>query len=243
MTASMLTTLRNGGTVDEAIENAKDTYGEHDDHKVNPAVLESRGNGAVTLHEQLRNGGFEATAYFKVNGYLVKNSLPGRYWRWAGNAKPVTQLSGYGVYDFFAAFLSTGKGAYANGTESLICQSILIPEDATTLSFCYRIFTEEPAKPTGTPRNDHFYAAFVDTNGKTQQLLLNFGVLNYKSLFTRRGAILNAGQDCYVMNSWYKKTADIRAWRGKVVNLCFWVRDANGNAYDTAVLIDKITIR
>ena len=99
------------------------------------------------------------------------------------------------------------------------------------------------AKPVGTPRNDHFYAALVDVNGKSQQMLLDFGVLSFRDLFSKKGDLLNAGQPCYVMDSWYRKTANVSAWRGKVVNLCFWVRDFNGNAYDTAVLIDKITIQ
>ena len=175
--------------------------------------------------------------------FLFKISYPWRYWRWAGNGKPVNRLGGYAVYGNYAAFISTGDGSYDNETESLFCQPILIPEDATTISFNYRVFSEEPAKPVGTPRNDHFYAALVDVNGKSQQMLLDFGVLSFRDLFSKKGDLLNAGQPCYVMDSWYRKTANVSAWRGKVVNLCFWVRDFNGDAYDTAVLIDKITIQ
>jgi hypothetical protein len=233
MTASMLTTLRNGGTIDEAIENAKDTYGEHDDHEVNPAVLESRGNEDITLHKTLLNGGFEATT-------LIVIPWPRLFWRWAGEARPVTRLGCYGVYDKYAAYLSTGWDAYDNETTSLICQSILIPEDATTISFCYRVFTEEFGR--GSARNDHFYSALVDTEGYIQKMLLNFGVCSNRSLFRLSDSKLHLGRTCYTMNCWYQKTMNVSDYRGKVVNLCFWVTDANDNDFDTAVLIDRIRV-
>ena len=80
-------------------------------------------------------------------------------------------------------------------------------------------------------------------NGKTQQTLLNYGVSAYRSKFSYAGCVLsNAERRTFTTSSWYKATRDIRAWRGKVVILCFWVQDASDSAYDTAALIDKIVI-
>ena len=248
MIATVLENMLNGKTIQQSVDAAKAEHGADDNHKKevngesvydpnNSAILKVAGDTNETMHSRLNNGDFEYK--LKLFG-PYPFYYPDTFWRWAGEARPVTRLGCYGVYDKYAAYLSTGWDAYDNETTSLICQSILIPEDATTISFCYRVFTEEFGR--GSARNDHFYSALVDTEGYIQKMLLNFGVCSNRSLFRLSDSKLHLGRTCYTMNCWYQKTMNVSDYRGKVVNLCFWVIDANDNDFDTAVLIDRIKV-
>ena len=246
---SVLDSLLNGKKLDQAIEEAKDQYGNNDaiwykntyqSSDTTPAEPVSYGTNISGLHSQLRNGSFE----YKVSllGLVLwKNTK--RYWNWWGSATTTTrELNTTPFEGETMAKISTGKNSYNNETFSIFFQPILIPENATYLSFDYKVMTEEFSRSGENRRNDYFQAAFLyPGTGVIQKTLHKIPVLSYRERFQKVNSVYHSGIPCY-STGWYKKTTDISNYRGKVVTLCFWVKDQGDNQYDTTAVVDKIQI-
>ena len=239
MIAAILEHMGRGEDIASAVAAAKQLYGADDGDTDKPAVLEIAGDETTLLHERLRNGRFEFG--FQLFSWTFR--WPKMYWGGLGDSEALTRFLGNAAWDRYMWKLSTGSGAYNDGRESLVYQTIHIPEDAETLSFYYRVYTEEFSRgPARYRKNDFFRVDALDMNGDVVQNLHTIRVLDYERRFTNPSRDIHDGRGCWD-TGWYKRTVSVKKLRGRVITLCFWVRDEGDSNYDTAVLVDNIEIR
>ena len=245
----ILTSLLNGKKLDQAIKEAKDNHGANDavwykntynENDTTPAEPISYGSNIKGLHSQLQNSNFEQGVRYG-NWFFWR--LTQSYWSWWGAATTKSRELNTTPFEGKAmASISTGKNALHNETFSTFFQPILIPEDATYLSFDYKVMTEEFSRSQENRQNDYFQVAFLNpSTGVIQKTIHRIPVLNYRDRFQKTQSVYHAGIPCY-STGWYKRTVNISDYRGRIVTFCFWIEDQGDNQYDTTAVVDKIQI-
>lgn len=142
------------------------------------------------------------------------------------------------------AILTTGIGSaeeeYLAGTEgSILSQTFRIPENATHLSFSYNVVSEEPLEYVGSQYNDTFAVKMrVGTNTYT------FATedVNSSTWYEISGPDFDGGDTTTYHTTWKTVSVDISSYAGQIVTLQFMVYDMGDSIYDTAALIDQISI-
>ena len=127
-------------------------------------------------------------------------------------------------------------------TTSCNYQTILVPEDVTTIDFKYDVVSEEPMEYVGTHYNDIFVADILDTNGEVLETLA-YESVNTSTWYAVDGINFPGGDDTTYHTRWQSVSSNaIQKYRGKLIVIRFIVQDAGDEAFDTAALIDSVSM-
>lgn len=239
MASSIVTRLLLGDSIDEALTSAKQSNGERDSYKDDDwnknAVLNYYGESTATLYQELKNGTFDSVWNILNNGVVA--------WERYGDARSIYKLSGIRPQSQpKMAIISSGFGSMNENTTSAIYQTFLVPEHANTISFTYDVVSEEPMEYVGTSYNDTFTAELLNTSGEVLETL-SFESVNSSTWYAVNGINFPGGDDTTYHTRWINVSSDvISKYRGELVVLQFMVKDAGDSNYDTAVLVDSVSI-
>lgn len=231
-----------GDTVDAALAFAKrpDQCGSPDNIGYDSAwgihaVLNCYGNGEATLYHQLSNGAFE------WDDLLGLNSLVS--WKTYGDARSIYKLSGIKPKTIpKMAIISSGFGSMNEKTTSSIYQTFLVPEGATTLSFSYDVVSEEPHEWVGSKFNDEFKVEILNTEGEVLKPLV-YESVNTSKWYAVDGIDFPGGDQTTYHTRWKDYSSDVlKDYQGQLIVIRFTVYDCGDAIYDTAALIDSISV-
>ncbi len=222
MVGTMLEQLRAGKNIRDALNKAVSVWGGSDQ---NGTVARILGSEASLLHSQLLNGGFEDGA----SGWIL-----------GGAVEMTTAMLGFKATQGKMATLSTGAGAASNETFSAIFQAVLVPTGAKNLKYEYNVVTEERNR-SGAQKNDCFRAGVLTPSGKVDKLLSNMvtGNARFQSYTAAR---IHSNTPLFA-TGFFRANRDLSQYAGKVIILCFWVKDKDDSRYDTVAMLDNVRIQ
>ena len=246
MAQKLVERLLLGDSIDEALKVAKDKISSEDDSAYDSddgwnkrAALNYYGNGNSTLYHYVINGNFDNiyNIMFSPSGSSING------WKQYGDARVVYRLSGIKPQSVpRMAIISSGFGSMNDETTSCIYQTILVPEDVTTIDFKYDVVSEEPMEYVGTHYNDIFVADILDTNGEVLETLA-YESVNTSTWYAVDGINFPGGDDTTYHTRWQSVSSNaIQKYRGKLIVIRFIVQDAGDEAFDTAALIDSVSM-
>ena len=238
MLEDILHSLASGSTTQAALDDAKQQNGKNDGQgkdesgKDKSAWLNLHGDRDKVLHDYLQNGGFDDLLFRRP-------SLS--HWRRSGDTRAVVRVGGLKPESLFGmALITTGMGASNSQTTSTISQTCVIPENASTLTFHYDFISEEPLEYVGSIYNDTFIATLTPKRGDTIRLVTE--TINESKWFPLWGINFTGGDDTVYHTRWSQSSTDISSLRGQTVTLTFTTYDRGDTIYDSATLIDSVSI-
>lgn len=176
-----------------------------------------------------------------VNGDFEEGNLNG--FITDGDGRVITQLSYIEPYDgYYMGIISTGLG-YTEAQGS-ISQTFCLPDNPNlTLSFNWNFLSEEFMEYVGSQYQDYFKVLLVDQNG-TEHTLFSKSIDEitggYELTHVSPEIVFDRG-DVYG-TGWLSLDLDLSAYAGQSVTLIFAASDIGDSIYDTAILLDNITI-
>lgn len=228
-----------GSTTKEAYDDAVETFGENDyftgREQYGPTAYPIfRGNeDSRLINTVIKNGDFEMA------------STPVE-WNQVGDTRVISKLGSLTPsQNKKMAILTTGIGSaeedYLTGTEgSVLSQMVKLSENDTTLTFDYDYVSEEPMEYVGSIYNDTFAVQIISEEG-TETLLLD--EINTATWYAIDGINFDGGDDTAYHTGWKQIECDISKYAGQVVNVRFMVYDVGDSIYDSAVLLDAVSIK
>lgn len=221
-----------GKTVKEAVKDATDAHGLNDGDST-PAAFVYRGNGDLVLERTgIQNGGFEDNLkYWEQNG---------------GDIRILSKLSSLSPQEgSYMAILSSGLGSVSD-SEAIIEQQFKVPADADFLTFNYDVVSEEPMEYVGSSYDDKFRAVLIDEDGN--EIELAYETVNTSSWTAISGSqsdggMFDGGDETAFHTGWKSINHQITSLAGQTVTLKFRVWDVGDSVYDTAALIDNISLQ
>ena len=247
MLYDMVSSLIKGSDLNDAHNYAKGQNG-LDDHqwalkqswasqgiKSETAVSNIYGSTTSIIHNDLANGNFDNVWDYLSDGIS--------FWEEYGDARSIFKLSGIVPNSFpKMSIISSGFGSQNDEATSCIYQTILVPNDASTISFTYDVVSEEPMEYVGTRYNDTFDFEILDIDGNILETLASESV-NGSMWYTVNGIDFPGGDDTTYHTRWQTVTSDaISKYRNELVVIRAIVRDAGDSIYDTAALVDSVAI-
>ena len=194
-----------------------------------PAYFVMIGNSNLRYKSGFVNGGFEEG---NLNGFIID-----------GDGRVITQLSYITPYTGnFMGIISTGLG-YTEAQGS-ISQTFCLPDNPNlTLSFNWNFLSEEFMEYVGSQYQDYFKVLLVDQNG-IEHILFSKSIddiaAGYELTHVSPEIVFDRG-DVYG-TGWLSLDLDLSAYAGQHVTLIFAASDIGDSIYDTAILLDDITI-
>jgi hypothetical protein len=225
----VLSDLYSDMTVLEASLDAISVFGPNDGGNP-PAFFTLYGDATLKLADSnLHNGGFE-------DGTLLN-------WSPDGDGRVIRQLgSTVPTEGAFMGIISTGLGFTVS--DGSIKQDFCVAADATTLSFDWDFFSEEFLEYCGSQFQDFFAVTIdeLDDAGNVVGTTLVFRrqiddlccCVTHSDVGFDQGDVYDTG--------WQTSSIDISSYRGKHISLKFAAGDIGDSIYDTAILLDRITI-
>lgn len=243
MITTIVDSLLENNTIGEALSEAWDKHGSADPREDD--------NAAWRRHAELNFVGSSTTklTYFDLtNGEFdsLFNWIGDGLWGWSkeGDARSVFKLSGLTPRSFpKMAIISSGFGSKNDSTTSVLYQTFLVPNNATSITFSYDVVSEEPMEFVGSIYNDTFKVELLDNSGNILEVLAMESI-NTSKWYAVDGINFPDGDDTTYHTRWIEVTSKaISKYRGKAVTIRFTVEDAGDTIYDTAALIDSVIIR
>ena len=194
------------------------------------AAFTATGNPMLFYGQELQNGGFEL-------GTLAA-------WDVAGDGRVISRLDDQLPIDGNAmGIISTGLGYTLNTGE--INQVVCVPATATQLSFHYNFFSEEFLEWCGSGYQDYFQVSVIDGVG-TETVIFYIEVDNmcdsvYPANIQFDQGPLGDDNGVYY-TGWRQLGLDLTPWAGQTVTLRFAAGDIGDSIFDSAILIDAISI-
>jgi len=218
-------------TVKEAFDSAVSKFGASD-ADADPAALTLFGNNDAKRHAgELSNGGFE-------DGKLTP-------WARSGDGRLISGLGDFSpVEGSYMGIVSTGLG-YTT-TSGILSQAFCLPTKVQTIDFSWNYSSEEFLEWCNSIYQDTFSVDICELDPQTEAELScnNLMFKNVKSLCSSvskvdfsfdRGDVYSTG--------WLNASLPIpTSLAGKSVKVKFSAGDVGDSIYDTAVLIDAITV-
>ncbi|MCB5247063.1 MAG: Ig-like domain-containing protein [Candidatus Cloacimonetes bacterium] len=177
--------------------------------------------------------------YDLINGDFEFGNLNG--WFREGDGRVITQLGDQApTQGSYMGIISTGLG-FTTSSGS-ISQPFRVPDSVNNLSIKWNFISEEFMEWVGSQYQDYLTFALVDSTGATHTLFhetidsfVGYGLTNCTPpiSFDQGG--------CY-MTGWRQFVADISAYHGQIVRLRISAGDVGDSIYDSACLLDEITI-
>lgn len=201
------------------------------------ATFRIQGSGTMRFATELVNGNFE-------KGMLG--------WTKSGDGRAISQL---GYLDTpegsYMGIISTGLGYTVNAGR--ISQSFTVPENATELSLKWNFFSEEFLEYIGSEYQDWFEVLVV-TKEFGEHVMISKSVDGVAAEYGAAypdipGSLISVSPDIVFdvggvyMTGWETSTFDISSYKGKCVTLVLRCSDVGDSIFDTAVLLDEITVK
>ena len=192
------------------------------------------GNKSSSLiNAEIRNGDFE-----EANTPVE--------WNQVGDTRVINKLGSIVPYkNQKMAILTTGIGSaeddYLAGTEgSVLSQTVKIPENIKSLAFSYDFVSEEPMEYVGSSFNDTFAVQIISESG-AETILTND--VNTATWYKISGINFDGGDSTTYHTEWQNEECDISKYAGQVVTIRFMVYDVGDSIYDSAVLLDAVSLK
>lgn len=221
--------LIGGSTTSTALSNCKDNYG-YDDND---------GDGTIDNYDAIACLVGDSTKYL-INQNIQNGSFESQFNEWQCYGDVSTKLRlGNSISPTNGrkmAFITTKTNEYNN---SGIYQTFKIPSYASTLTFTYDVISEEPLEWVDEGYNDTFTAKLIST---TSENTLAIESTDTSEWIRVTDVNLPCGDNTTYHTGNITIRYDVRALRGSNVKLLFNVQDSGDNTYDTAVVIDNISL-
>jgi hypothetical protein len=162
-------------------------------------------------------------------------------WKSEGDGRIVRQLGAFTpTAGTFMAVISTGLG-FTTGSGTL--SQLLCLGTETTLTYKWNFFSEEFLEYVGSQFQDSFTVTITDAANPANKVTVQADTVD--SLAGGVTKVSNSfDQGDVYATGWRTKTFTIpAALRGKTVIIKFAVADVGDSAYDSAVLLDEISIQ
>lgn len=203
------------------------------------ANFEIKGANDVHYPDDLINGDFE---FGKIDG-----------WTKSGDGRVISQLVSVNpTGGSYMGIISTGLG-YTTATGKIF-QTFTVKNTESTLTIKWNFLSEEFLEYIGSSFQDYFRVT-IKTEDGTENVLISktidgiatqFGATkeppNPGNLISVSPAIVFDRGGVYMTN-WQTSTFDVTTYRGKRVTLTLAAGDVGDSIYDTAILLDDITIK
>ncbi|TYR76013.1 hypothetical protein FZC79_07620 [Rossellomorea vietnamensis] len=221
--------VANGMTTGESFDHVINTHGTSDGYG---AYFQMKGNNNVVISvEGLVNGKFEEG---NLNG-----------WFGNGDVRLISKLGPlYSPEGKYMSIISTGLGSVGE-SDSYISQTFNIPAGMTTLSFDYNVISEEPDEFLDSVYDDKFQVVIDPSFGGFEPQTLVYESVNTSAWLLDFPIDIDfyGGDDTSYEIGWKHVEFDVSHLAGKgSVTLDFRVWDEGDSAYDTAALIDNISL-
>ena len=220
--------LNNDSHFGDAVTLAKTTHGANDGSSEPAALLTTGANDLQLSLGTFENLGFE-------EGTLTP-------WVRTGDGRVISQLgSTVPVEGSFTGIVSTGLG-FTTDSGSL-AQTGCFAGDSTALKFSWNFFSEEFLEWCDTGFDDTFSVSACDVGdpagscssfNTSVDILCAAGGLTPSDISFDQGDVYDTG--------WISQSVDISALAGKKVELKIFSSDVGDSIYDTAILVDAISI-
>ncbi len=195
-----------------------------------------RGNSNMHFYMGLINGDFE---YGKTSGWSVE-----------GDGRVITSLGSYlPTQGQYMGILSTGLGYTTN--YGSIRQTFRVGTNETKLSLKWNYFSEEFLEYIGSQYQDYLKITIVDEQG-TKHVLYEKAIdgfaADFDAAYGVQGNLINVSPEIVFdrggvyATGWQSMVLDISAFQGQTVTLYIESGDVGDSYYDSAVLLDEITI-
>ena len=176
-----------------------------------------------------------------VNGDFEEGNLNG--FITDGDGRVITQLSYIQPNDgYYMGIISTGLGYTTE--QGSISQTFCLPDKSNlTLSFDWNFLSEEFMEFVGSQYQDYFKVLLIDQNG-TEHTLFSKSIdemaAEYELSSVSPDIVFDQGG--VYGTGWLNLSLDLSAYAGQRVTLIFAASDIGDSIYDTAILLDNITI-
>lgn len=203
------------------------------------AVYEIKGENDIHYPDDLINGDFE---FGKIDG-----------WTKSGDGRVISQLSSVSpTGGSYMGIISTGLG-YTTATGKIF-QTFTVKNTESTLTVKWNFLSEEFLEYINSSFQDYF-KVIIKTDEGAENVLISKTIDGIAAQFGATKEPPNPGNlikvspeivfdrgDVY-MTSWQTSTFDITAYRGKRITLILSAGDVGDSIYDTAILLDDISIK
>ncbi len=218
-------------TTGESFIAGNDPYSTHN------AAFQLKGANNVHYSEELINGDFE---FGRLDG-----------WTKAGDGRVISKL---GFLDptqgNFMGIISTGLG-FTEATGSIF-QSFRVGNTQSTLTVKWNFLSEEFLEFINSQFQDYFRIIIRHADGSEEVLLsktideiaADFGATLEDPgnlIYVSPGIVFDIG-DVY-MTGWQTSTFNISQYQGQRVTLIFEAGDVGDSIYDTAILLDEVSVQ
>jgi hypothetical protein len=206
------------------------------------ATFEIKGANDVHYPDDLINGDFE---FGKLDG-----------WTKAGDGRVISKLAFVSpTGGNYMGIISTGLG-YTTATGSIF-QTFTVKNTESTLTVKWNFLSEEFLEYIGSQFQDYF-RIIIKTPDGAENILLSKTIDGIAADFGARynppdditpgnlvsvspGIVFDRGG--VYMTDWQTSTFDVTAYRGKRITLILAAGDVGDSIYDTAILLDDISIK
>lgn len=214
-------------------------------------AVDLKNNGQAFVAGQTDPGSHHATftmnsttnelhySYDLINGDFEMGNLNG--WFRDGDGRVITVLGDQAPpQGSYMGIISTGLG-YTTSSGS-ISQPFKVPDSVTNLSIKWNYISEEFMEWVGSVYQDYLTFTLTDSLGVEHVLFYEStdSFVDYGLTSCTPPISFDQG-GCY-MTGWRTFLADISAYRGQVVRLRIAIGDVGDSIYDSAALLDEITI-
>ena len=226
---TILTKMFDGKTVSEGVQSAIAAYGSNDADDTPAYLLYVGADDLVLSSGSLANGGFE-------DGVLSP-------WTRSGDGRIITQLGDTEpTAGSYMGIISTGLGYTTENGQ--LSQDFCASANIDMLTFKWNFFSEEFLEWCGSQYQDAFRVSVCVIDDATgaetcDQVFYRevddlCGIVSKSDVGFDQGDVYNTG--------WLTAEIDVSAYASKHLRLKFFTTDVGDSIYDTAVLLDEITI-
>jgi hypothetical protein len=210
------------------LKTAGEAYTQQTDPTAPHAVFQRRGDEKAHFGAGLLNGDFEA------------GSL--QAWTPLGDGRVITRLGPQvPTGGSFMGIISTGLG-YTTATGS-ISQAFRVSAADSLLTIRWNFLSEEFLEYVGSPYQDYFRVSLQHAGGTVVPFQRNIDQFHGQFALTAVSPGIVFDQGGVYMTGWRTITVDLKPYRGKVVTLVFAAGDVGDSIYDSAVLLDDVTVQ
>jgi hypothetical protein len=234
--------VENADTLTRRLAKELKTTGEsflarNDPYSTHNAAFQLKGANDVRYSEDLINGDFE---FGKLDG-----------WTKSGDGRVISRLGFLNpTQGNFMGIISTGLG-FTEATGSIF-QSFRVRNNQSTLTVKWNFLSEEFLEFINSQFQDYFRIIIRKADG-TEEVLLRKTIDELAADFgatpTSAGNLIPVSPDIVFdrggvyMTNWQTSTFNITQYRGQRITIIFAAGDVGDSIYDTAILLDEISVQ
>lgn len=234
--------VENADTLARRLAKELKTTGEsflagNDPYSTHNAAFQMKGANDVRYSEDLINGDFE---FGKLDG-----------WTKAGDGRVISRLGFLNpTQGNFMGIISTGLG-FTDATGSIF-QSFRVRDNQSTLTVKWNFLSEEFLEFINTQFQDYFRIIIRRADG-TEDVLLSKTIDQIAADFgatpENPGNLISVSPDIVFdiggvyMTNWQTSTFNISQYKGQRITIIFAAGDVGDSIYDTAILLDEISVQ